>query len=195
LADVPQIFSQARALQRTWMLPWAEGLLAHAIIATSAAGTSEQQLKARIEAAGGRLADEALIAAHLRAGNPAAALAAADSYIPQLEQVLRLRNRWLVEDLRLRALLNLKRFDDVRAGTEQALAVVEPLSWCALEWRLRATRAQALAETGDRGGAGSERHIATGILKTMAQTLEPTLRSRFLAQPQAAALLAAQEQS
>jgi hypothetical protein len=195
LADVPRVFSEARSLQRTWMLPWAEGMLANAIIAASAPGMSEQQLKTKIEAAGGRLADEALIAAHLRAGNPVAALAAADSCVPQLEQVLRLRNRWLVEEMRLRALLDLRRFDDVRTGTEQALAVVKPLSWCALEWRLRASRARALVEIGDSRGASTERQLATQILMAMARTLKAPLRTRFLVQPQAAALLAAQEQS
>ena len=195
LADLPRLFSEARALQRTWMLPWAEGMLANAIIARSPPGTSERQLGAEIEKAGGRLADEARIAAHLHAGNAAAAIAASEACMPQFERVLRLRNRWLVEEMRLRALLTQERFEEVRVGTEAALAVVTPLGWRALEWRLRAVRAQALAALGDRGDAAVENRAATGILRAMAQTLDPPRRAGFLAQPQAAALLAARELS
>jgi hypothetical protein len=96
--------------------------------------------------------------------------------------------------MRLRALLALKRFDEVRAAADLALAVVKPLSWRALEWRLRGSRAEALAASGDRHDADAERRAAVRILMAMAQTLEASLRTRFLAQPQAEALLAAQEQ-
>jgi tetratricopeptide (TPR) repeat protein len=195
LADVPGLYAEAQALQRTWMVPWVHGLLANAIIARSPPGGSERHLEAEIEKAGGRLADEGLIAAHLRTGNASAALAASEACVLQLERAVRVRNRWLVEEMRLRALLALKRFDAVIAAVDVALAVVKPLSWRALEWRLRAARAQALAESGDRVGAGVEQRAATDILLTIAGTLEAPMRARFLAQSQASALLAAQEQS
>src|SRR5262249_47197648 len=40
LSDVPRVFADARALQRAWMLPWAEDLLASAIVASRPERTS-----------------------------------------------------------------------------------------------------------------------------------------------------------
>ena len=102
LADAPRIASDARALQRDWMLPWAEGMLASAVLARWSEGTSEEALRAEVEAAGGRLVDETLIAAHLRSGNAAAALAASTDRLAQLDSAARVRVRWLVQEMQTR---------------------------------------------------------------------------------------------
>ena len=75
IRDVPRVLADARELRRMWMIPWAEGLLASAIVASHPEGTDEAKLRAAVDAAGGRLADEALVGAQLLVGNADAALA------------------------------------------------------------------------------------------------------------------------
>src|SRR5262249_41489618 len=110
LRDVPRVFADAKALQRAWMLAWAEDLLASAIVASRPEGTSEAILKVDVEAAGGRLADDALIVAQLRAGDAGEALAGCSARQAQLKNEVRTRAYWLVEEMKIRALLALGRF-------------------------------------------------------------------------------------
>ena len=189
LADAPRIFTEAKALQRTWMLPWAERMIAQALIDTSREGTVEAELERAVEAAGGRLVDETRIAAQLCAGNAAGALRSCDELIPRLAAQSRLRPRWLAEEMRLRALLALGRFDDARQAAEAGLAIVTAAGWRLLEWRLRGARAAALAALGDPT-APDERRRAGAVLMDVAGTLTSVdLRAKFLAQPAAAELL------
>jgi hypothetical protein len=188
LRDVPRVFADAKALQRPWMLPWAEDLLASAIVDSRPEGTSEATLRAEVEAAGGRLADDALIAAQLRAGDADEALAGCSARQTQLANDVRTRAYWLVEEMKIRALLALGRLADARQTADAALAVVTPLDWRWLEWRLRASRAAALAALGDQK-AEAERTAARDLLTAIAKTMHPaSVRERFLSQPAAAAL-------
>jgi hypothetical protein len=190
LADVPRIFADAKALQRNWMLPWAEGMRAAAIVALRPEGTSEEILKAEIGPARGWLADHALIAAQLRTGNATGALADCDARLPQLDNEARLRSRRVVEELRVRALQALGRFEEACQAADATLSAVVPLQWRMLEWRLRGMRATALAGLDD-AGAEAERHAAQKQLMEVAGTLnKAALRAKFLAQPAAATLLA-----
>jgi hypothetical protein len=92
--------------------------------------------------------------------------------------------------LRARALLALGRFAEARDAVDAALAVVMPLGWQSLAWRLRASRAVALAGLGDNTAA-AERRAAVDILMAVADTLrDASVRARFLSRPVAAALLA-----
>ncbi len=189
LHEVPRIYAEAKALQRTWMIPWADNLLAFAIMATHPAGTSEATLRQAIEAAGGRLVDEAPMAALLLAGNADAALAACVRRLPQLEAEGLTRAYWITEELRVRALLALGRFAEVREAADAALTVVESFGWGSLAWRLRASLVAALDELGDER-AVTERRMAIDRLMAVADTLNGTpARSRFLSQREAADLL------
>jgi hypothetical protein len=138
----------------------------------------------------GWLAGEARIVGQLRAGQAADALAACDELLPQLGNEARVRNRWRIHETRARALLALHDFEEARQEADAALAVIMPLGWHMLEWRLRACRAGALTGLGD-ATAREERKAAQNLLMQVAATLEkPALRAKFLAQPEAAALLA-----
>jgi class 3 adenylate cyclase/tetratricopeptide (TPR) repeat protein len=191
LRDVPRVFADARELKRAWMIVWAENMLASAIVATHPDGTSAAALKAAVEAAGGRLSGEALIAAQLLAGNADAALAECERSLPQLDAEGRGRPYWTTEELRARALLALGRFTEVCQAVDAALAVVMPLGWQSLAWRLRASRAVALAGLGDKTAAAAERRAAVDILMTVAGTLrDAAARARFLSRPAAASVLA-----
>lgn len=191
LVHAPRIFSDAKALQRSWMLPWAEGLLATAVIATRSEKTSEKQLKVDIEAAGGQLADDAVIAAQLHAGNAEAALATCIERQAELDALARIRHRWLVQEMKARALLALGRPAEARDAAQAALAVAQPAGWRLLEWRLRGVLAEALAGLGDDAVATAERSTAQKQLMQVATTLgKAASRAKFLAQPAAAALLA-----
>jgi class 3 adenylate cyclase/tetratricopeptide (TPR) repeat protein len=191
LRDVPRVFADARELKRAWMIVWAENMLASAIVATHPDGTSAAALKAAVEAAGGRLSGEALIAAQLLAGNADAALAECERSLPQLDAEGRGRPYWTTEELRARALLALGRFTEVCYAVDAALAVVMPLGWQSLAWRLRASRAVAFAGLGDKTAAAAERRAAVDILMTVAGTLrDAAARARFLSRPAAASLLA-----
>jgi class 3 adenylate cyclase/tetratricopeptide (TPR) repeat protein len=191
LRDVPRVFADARELQRPWMVAWAEAMVASAVIATHPDSTSMAELQVAVEAAGGRLSGEALIAAQLMAGNADAALAACERSLPQLDAEGRGRAYWTTAELRARALLALGRFPEARDAIAAALAVVAPLGWQSLAWRLRASRAAALAGLADGGAAAKERRAAVDILMAVADTLrDATARARFLSQPAAARLLA-----
>jgi class 3 adenylate cyclase len=189
LADVPRVFAEAKALQRIWMVPWAEGMLASAVIARRPEGTSEEILRAEIEAAGGRLADEALIAAHLRAGNAAAAIVSCTERVKEFT-TLRVRSRRLVEEMKVRALVALGRFAEARDAADAALTATVPLGWRQLEWRVRGLRSSALGGLGD-SQAGEQRRLARSMMMDVASTLSQSdLREKFLSQSAAAMLLA-----
>jgi predicted ATPase/class 3 adenylate cyclase len=191
LRDVPRVFADARELRRAWMSRWAEDMLASAIVATHPDGTSAAALKAAVEAAGGRLTGDGLVAARLLAGNADAALAECERSLPQLDAEGRGRPYWTTAELRARALLALGRFAEVCDAVDATLAVVMPLGWQSLVWRLRASRAVALAGLGDKPAAAAERRAAVDILMTVAGTLrDPAARARFLSRPAAASLLA-----
>ena len=74
IRDVPRVLSDAAKLQRTWMIPWADDLLASAIVASSPEGASEV-LRAKAKPGSRHLAGESLVAAYLVSGNAEAALA------------------------------------------------------------------------------------------------------------------------
>jgi tetratricopeptide (TPR) repeat protein len=191
LRDVPRVFADARELKRAWMIVWAENMLASAIVATHPDGTSAAALKAAVEAAGGRLTGDGLVAAQLLAGNADSALAECERSLPQLDAEGRGRPYWTIEELRVRALLALGRVTEVYQAVDAALAVVMPLGWQSLAWRLRASRAVALAGLGDKTAAAAERRAAADILMTVAGTLrDGAARARFLSRPAAASLLA-----
>jgi class 3 adenylate cyclase/tetratricopeptide (TPR) repeat protein len=191
LRDVPRVFADARELKRPWMIVWGENMLASAIIATHPDGASAAALKAAVEAAGGRLTGDGLVAAQLLAGNADAALAECERSLPRLDAEGRGRPYWTNEELRARALLALGRFTEVCQAVDAALAVVMPLGWQSLAWRLRALRAAALAGLGDKTAAAAERRAAVDILMTVAGTLrDAAARARFLSRPAAASLLA-----
>ena len=188
--DVARVFSDARELKRSWMLPWAEALQASAIVASSATGTSVDSLRVAVEAAGGKLYNDALIAAHLLARQPAAALEQGSRRLAQLKDDGQSRSYWLTEELRIRALLALDRFAEARRACDEALDAVAQLGWRSLEWRLRASRAASLSGLGD-DGVEKEFQTAINALKAVASTLkDATSRSRFLMQPIARELLA-----
>jgi hypothetical protein len=165
-------------------------MLASAIVATHPDGTSAAVLKAAVEAAGGRLTGDGLVAAQLLAGNADAALAECERSLPQLDAEGWGRPYWTTEELRARVLLVQGRFTEVCQAVDAALAVVMPLGWQSLAWRLRASRAVALAGLGDNAAAAAERRAAVDILMTVAGTLrDAAARVRFLSRPAAATLL------
>jgi hypothetical protein len=189
IREVPRIFADARDLKRVWMIPWAEDLLASAIVATRPEGTSQTTLKADVEAAGGRLAGRTLVAAQLRAGNAGAALEECERTLPQLDAEGQARVHWVIEELRIRALLALSRFADASKAVDAALAVVTPLGWQSLAWRLRESLVSALDAIGDERVA-AERRAAIDALMAVADSLrDATARDRFLSEPVAASLL------
>jgi hypothetical protein len=135
------------------------------------------------------LADESVVTARLLAGNAEAALAECDRQLPQFESEGRVRAYWIFEELRVRALLALGRFDEACSAAETALSVVEALGWRTLAWRLHASLAAALAALGDKRAAEARR-TAVELLTAVAATLPDTpARSRFLSQRVAASLL------
>jgi tetratricopeptide (TPR) repeat protein len=189
IRDVPRVLADARKLQRAWMIPWAGELLASAIVASAPDGTSEAGLRASVETAGGQLAGESLVAAHLRTGNAEAALAECDRRLPQLEQEGKTRAYWIFEELRIQALLAVDRFNDVGSAVQTALSCIVPLGWRSLAWRLQASQLAALDELGDERAA-TVRRTAVEVLTAVAATLrDSSVRSRFLSQPVAASLL------
>lgn len=190
LQHAPRIFTDAEALQRGWMVPWAEGLLAASVVAIRPQGTAEAELKADIEAAGGRYVEDAVIAARLRAGDGEAALAACTERLSELDTQVRVRNRWLVQEMRARALLALGRAAEARETADEALAVTGATGWSALEWRLRQLRAAALAALGDAGAAAERSAARVGMLAVAGTLHEPAMRAKFVAQPAASAVLA-----
>ena len=186
IRDIPQVFADAKALQRTWMVPWADNLLALAIVACNPEGTSEATLRAAVEAAGGRLTDDGLVAAQLLAGDPEASLAECARRLPELEADGQTRAYWTTEELRIRALLALGRFTDVRDAVDAARACRNA--------RLEVTVAVA-RPTRPRWRLGDEQEAvelrtAVDLLMAVAGTLNDTsARSRFLYQRIAAKLL------
>ena len=186
--DVPRVLCDAAKLQRTWMIAWANDLLASAMVASSPEGASEA-LRAKAKPSGRHLAGESLVAAHLVSGNAETALAECERRLPQLKGEGRIRAYWIFEELRIRALLTLSRPQDACSAVESALSVIAPLGWRTLAWRLQASRAAALAELGDERAA-AERRAAVETLTAIAATLRDTsVRSRFLSQRAAASLL------
>jgi hypothetical protein len=158
-------------------------------MATHPAGTSEATLHQTVEAAGGHLVDEAPMAAMLLAGNAEAALAGCARRLPELESEGLIRAYWITEELRVRALLALGRFAEVRDAADTALAIVTSLGWGSLVWRLRASMVAALDELGDERAA-AERRTAIDRLMAVAGTLhDPSARFGFLSQRAAADLL------
>jgi tetratricopeptide (TPR) repeat protein len=189
IRDVPRVLADARKLQRAWMIPWGGELLASAIVASAPDGTSEAGLRASVETAGGQLAGESLVAAHLRTGNAEAALAECDRRLPQLEQEGKTRAYWIFEELRIQALLALDRFNDVGSAVQTTLSCIVPLGWRSLAWRLQASQLAALDELGDERAAAARR-TAVEVLTAVAGTLrDSSVRSRFLSQRVAASLL------
>jgi class 3 adenylate cyclase/tetratricopeptide (TPR) repeat protein len=187
--DVPRVFADAKKLQRTWMIPWAEQLLVAAMVASHPEGTNVTTFGSAVEAAGGRLADEALIVAQLRAGNFEGALTECTRMLPKLEAGGQSRPYWLVEELRIRALLALGHFADVCAAADAALTAVAPLDWQSLIWRLRASRVAALEGLNDKRADEAKRE-AVAVLMNVANTLKDgSIRARFLSQRIAAKLL------
>jgi hypothetical protein len=129
------------------------------------------------------------VAAQLLAGDAEAALAECARRLAELEADGQTRAYWTTEELRIRALLALGRFADVRDAVDAALAVVGTLGWRSLAWRLHASRAAALAGLGDEQEA-VELRTAVDLLMAVAGTLNDTsARSRFLYQRIAAKLL------
>lgn len=189
IRDAPRILADAAKLQRTWMIPWADELLALAIVAGAPDRMGEGTLGTKTAPTGLHLAGDSIVAAQLRAGNAEAALAECDRRLPQLRADGRVRAYWIFEELRIRALLALGRFNDVSDAVETALAFVAPPGWRSLEWRLRGSRVAALDGLRD-SRAAEERRTAIEVLMAVAGTLSDTsARSGFLAQPQAAKLL------
>lgn len=189
IRDVPCALTDAKELQRAWIIPWAENLLTSAIVARAPGGTSEANLRASAEAAGGRLREMSLVEAYLVAGNAEAALDECERQLPQLGQEGKARAYWMLEELRIQALLALGGFNDVCSAVETALATVTPLGWRSLAWRLQASKATALTRLGDQRAAAARR-AAVELLTAVAGTLrDTTVRGRFLSQPVAARLL------
>jgi class 3 adenylate cyclase len=189
IRNVPRIRADAAKLQRSWMIPWADDLMASAIVAASPDGTSEAGLRAKAKPSGRHLAGESFVAAQLLAGKAEAALAECDRRLPQLEGEGRVRAYWIFEELRIQALLALNRFNDVCSAVEAALAFVAPLGWRTLAWRLQASRVAALDQLGDLSAA-AERRTAVELLTAVAGTLRDTsVRGRFLSQRAATRLL------
>lgn len=190
IRDIPRVYAGGRELLRTWMTPWLDNLLASAIVEGQSDGTSESAIRAAVEGAGGRLEDEALMAAQLRAGNAEAVLAECARRLPVHEAEGYTRNFWLTEELRIRALCALGRFDDALDAARVALAAVEPLAWELLLWRLHASLVAALDGLGDERVA-LERQAATERLMAVAETLnDGKARARFLSGRDVAKLLA-----
>ena len=189
IRDAPRIFADARKLKRIWMIPWAEGLLASAIVASHPEGTDEATMKVAVEAAGGRLTGESLVAAQLHAGNADAALKECERILSQLETEGQVRAHWIMEELRIRALFALDRFADASDAAVAALTIVAPLGWQWLAWQLRASFVAALDALGDERLA-TERRSAVELLMAVAGSLsDASARARFLVQPIAADLL------
>src|SRR5207249_1283872 len=111
-----------------------------------------------------KLYNESLIAAHLLAGQPEAALEECSRRLVHLKGDGQSRSYWLTEELRIRALLALHRWAEARTATDEALRAITPPGWRPLEWRLRASRATALRGLGDDGAEG-EFETAVNVLK------------------------------
>ena len=187
--DVPRIRTDAAKLQRSWMIPWADEMLASAIVAGAPDSRGERSPRAMVESARGHLPGESLVAAQLLAGNAETALAECERRLPRLRGEGRVRAYWIFEELRIRALLALGRPNDACSAAETALSVISPLGWRTLAWRLHASLATALDELGDKRAA-VERRTAVELLTAVAATLRDTsVRSRFLSQRGAASLL------
>jgi hypothetical protein len=171
------------------MLPWADRLLASAIVARSDDHMGQVGLPPTAEPVRSHLPDDAVVTAQLLAGDAEAALAECDRRLPRLKSDGLVRSFWVFEELRIRVLLALGRFDDAGSAAETALSVVEALGWRMLAWRLHASRAAAMAARGDKRAA-EVRRTAVELLTAVAATLPDTpARSRFLSQRVAASLL------
>ena len=190
IRDVPRILADAAKLQRIWMIPWADDLLASAIVAGAPDGASEAGLRAKAKPGVRHLAGEWLVAAQLRSpAMPRRRSPNVSAGCRSFEGEGRVRAYWIFEELRIQALLALDRFHDVCGAVEAALSFVAPLGWRTLAWRLQASRAAALAELGDISAA-AERRTAIELLTAVAGTLRDTsVRSRFLSQRVAVSLL------
>ena len=84
----------------------------------------------------------------------------------QLETEGQIRAYWIIEELRIRALLALGRFAEFRRGRRSARCR-GMLGWQSLAWRLRASRAAALDGLGDEQQA-TERRTAVDLLMAVA---------------------------
>lgn len=93
IRDIPRLRSDAAKLQRTWMIPWADELLASARLAQAADGGCEVDLHAMAEPVRIHLAGESRLAAQLHAGNAKTALAECERRMPDLKAEGRIPKR------------------------------------------------------------------------------------------------------
>lgn len=182
IREAPRIHEEAALLKRAWLVPWADELLAGALVATLPHGADAARLDLLMQAAGARLSGEAKVEALLRLGDLAAALAACDEVGIALAPTGRSRATMRMDAVRVRVLAALGRGGEAEALASAVLDEIVPHPWPALAWRLHAGR--ALARDGhDPAAAAADRRAAAAILATIAATLPEEARPRFLSQP------------
>lgn len=184
---------EARSLGRAWMEPAMNSAIALAAIGLRRRAGEPVDLdavKREVESAGGHLEGEALAEALLASGDAEGALRETTARAAANEES-GATLAWLVAaEHRARALLALGRDNDAASAAAEALALTAERGVGRLTWRLRASNATALDRLGSPDAAAERQAAARDLMAVAATIPDPAARANFLAQREAAQLLA-----
>ena len=176
IRDVPRVLADARKLQRTWMIPWADDLLASAIVGQRA------RRRGRSDAA-------------RRGSRPPADTSPASRLSPRNSAPAMPRRRSLNASAACRSSKAKAGFGPIgsfeelqgpgaararpvrrclRARSKRALAFVVPLGWRSLAWRLQRLAGGRVGRDSVTSAAAAERRTAVELLTAVAGTLSDT---------------------
>jgi hypothetical protein len=178
------VLEEAGRLSRTWMQTAMIDLLT---ILGARRGVVDAEVAAHAEhdKTWFRLLPLADAEAALARGDFAQALALAEQMAEAGKRLGLRRGHILAQELALRALAGLERWDELLARADAALAAAERAGFRTRTWRILASRARARAASGDAAGARDDRSAARKLLDDMAARIaDPELRAAFEADPQ-----------
>jgi tetratricopeptide (TPR) repeat protein len=93
-------------------------------------------------------------------------------------------------ELQLRVLLELGKSGEVIPLADKGVRMAEEMAYRPLVWRLRAAKAQALAQLGDAGAAAQEYEAAAAVVRKLADTIgDPQLKQSFMSNSSVSSVL------
>jgi tetratricopeptide (TPR) repeat protein len=177
-------------LRRPWAQMWAQAALAQSLSRT--ASTDEETLHRVAQDLEGLSAPDSIA----KGGIPSSALGEIALYLGGADEALRqadvacartaessYRTAYIpAVELRLRALLELDRPQDVVEQANATIEMADAMGYRPMLWRLRATKARALEMLGEAEAAKREYTAVAEIIQKLADTIpDPGLRRGFLA--------------
>lgn len=196
-----QVVAQAKRLRRVWLENWSMALLVKAMIR---GGQFEegQLLVMRQDLI--HVVDESVESmivglAVMELGEIAFAASQLDEALQHTENLEHTAQRLglchdhlAAVELRTRILLQMGKGAEVLALADMGIRRAESMNYLSLAWRLRATKAQALAKQGQHPMAKLEYQAAAAVIKTLAAALnDAELRQGFLDDPLVGSIMAA----